>query len=167
MIPYATKEIVEWKHMNNSEAEIKGGGRKTFGFDFFPTDYASNRSVYLQNKEIQIHVSAIALDVDKSNVDQNTELKFSEDFIGYMPSSSLPRQTYYDFIGKIEGFEEIKLDNHTQGYIAKVKLINNDSDPNYFTVDIFMNKENMKIQTLEIGMKIAGLIWFQGELVKE
>lgn len=166
-IPFATKEIIEWKHMNNCEAEIKGGGRNTFGFDFFPTDYAVNKSKYLENKELQLHVSAIAFLVDKSEINQDTEVIFSDDFVSYMPSSNLPRQTYYDFIGKVIEFEEVTLDNGNQGYIAKVQLINEDSDQNFFTVDTFMNKENMRLPTINVGMKISGLLWFQGEIAKE
>ncbi len=164
VLPYKTKEIIEWKDMKKCEAEIKGGGRNTFGFDFFPTDYAINKSKYTANNEIQLHVSAIAFVVDKSELNQDTEVKFSEDFVSYLPSSNLPRQTYYDFIGKVIDFEEIKFDNNAQGYIAKVKLINEDSDPDFFTVDMFMNKENMRISALERGLKITGLLWFQGEI---
>lgn len=164
VMPYKTKEIIEWKHMKKCEAEIKGGGRNTFGFDFFPTDYAINKSKYTANNEIQLHVSAIAFVVDKSELNQDTEVKFSEDFVSYLPSSNLPRQTYYDFIGKVIDFEEINLANSAQGYIAKVKLINEDTDPDFFTMDMFMNKENMRISALEKGMKITGLLWFQGEI---
>lgn len=166
-LPYKTKEIIEWKHMKKCEAEIKGGGRNTFGFDFFPTDYAINRSKYIANNEIQLHVSAIAFVVDKSEMNHDTEVKFSEDFVSYMPSSNLPRQTYYDFIGKVLDFDEVIFDNNDKGYIAKVKLINEDLDPNFFTVDMFMNEENMRISTLEKGMKISGLLWFQGEIANE
>lgn len=164
ILPYKTKEIIEWKHMNKCEAEIKGGGRNTFGLDFFPTDYAINKSKYISNNEFQLHVSAIAFVVDKSEMNQDTEVKFSEDFVSYMPSSNLPRQTYYDFIAKVIDFDEVTFDNNDQGYITKVKLINKDLDPNFFTVDMFMNKENMRIQSLEKGMKISGLLWFQGEI---
>lgn len=166
-LPYSTKEIIEWEHMNGFEAEIKGGGRNTFGFDFFATDYAINKSKYLVNKEIQLKVSAIAFVVDKSEINQDTEVQFSEDFVSYMPSSNLPRQTYYDFIGKVIDFEEANINSLSNGYIAKVKLINNDSDPNFFTIDMFMNKENMRIPSLEKGMKISGLLWFQGEISNE
>ena len=166
-VPYSTKEIIEWKHMNKCEAEIKGGGRKTFGFDFFPTDYAINKRIYIENKEVNLNVSAIAFVIDKSEINQNTEVEFSEDFVSYMPSSNLPRQTYYDFIGKIIDYDEVTLNSQNKGYIAKLRLINHDSDPNFFTVDMFMNKENMRIQTIEKGMKISGLLWFQGEIANE
>jgi hypothetical protein len=82
-----------------------------------------------------------------------------------MPSSQLPRQTYYDFIGKVIDFEAVQINPLNQaGYIAKVRLVNDDSDPNFFTVDVFMNKDNMRIPSLEKGMKISGLLWFQREL---
>lgn len=166
-LPYSTKEIIEWNHMSNCEAEIKGGGRDTFGFDFFATDYAVHKAKYLSNKDYQLHVSAIAFVVDKSEMNQDTEVKFSEDFVSYMPSSNLPRQTYYDFIGKVVDFEDVKLANGGYGYIAKVKLINEDTDPDFFTVEMFMNKENMRIPAIEKGMKICGLLWFQGEIAND
>jgi len=115
-IPFATKEIIEWKHVNGCEAEIKGGGRDTFGFDFFPTDYAVNRSKYLQIKNFELYVSAIAFVVDESIIENNSEVPFSEDFVSYLPSSNLPRQTYYDFIGKVVNFKTVSLNNLNDGY---------------------------------------------------
>jgi len=164
IIPFSTKEIIEWTHVNKVEAEIKGGGRDTFGFDFFPTDYAINKAIYLEKKEIKIYVSAFALVLDESNIDENEEQKFSKDFVAYMPSSNLQRQTYYDFIGEVVEYKEIELRNFNKGYIAKVRLINDDSDPEFFTIDMFINKNNMRIPEIEKGMKITGLLWFQGEL---
>ncbi|MCB9309408.1 MAG: hypothetical protein H6567_05040 [Lewinellaceae bacterium] len=166
-LPFSTKEIIEWTHVNNCEAEIIGGGRDTFGLDFFATDYAINKSQYQQNKNFELSLSAVAFVVDKNESDQNTEVAFSEDFVAYIPSSNIQRQTYYDFIGKVIDFEEVSINNLNTGYIARVKLINDDSDPNFLTVDMFMNKENMRINSLDKGMKISGLLWFQGEIASE
>ncbi len=165
-LPFATKEIIEWRHMKNAEAEIKGGGRDTFGLDFFPTDYAVNRSKYIQQKNINVNLSSVALVVDEHKVDPNSEVPYSEDFVAYLPSSSLPRVTYYDFIGKVINFSPVTLTGLGQGYIAKVKLINHDTDPNFLTVDMYMHQENMRIPELSIGLKISGLLWFQGELAE-
>lgn len=165
-VPFSTKEIIEWSHMGNCEAEIQGGGRNTFGFDFFPTDYSVNKSKYFELKEFQLHVSALALVVDKSELNQNSEVQYSKEFVSYLPSSNLKRQTYYDFIGKVIECKEVKLNNLNQAYIAKVKLINDDLNPDFFTVDMFINKENMRIPFIERDMKISGLLWFQGEMAK-
>ena len=164
--PFGTKEIIEGSHMGHLEAEIKGGGRDTFGVDFFPTDYAVNKATYLSQKNINIHISAIALVVDKHQADESGEVKFAEDFVAYMPSSNLPRQTYYDFIGQVIEYQEVKLGSLNKGYIAKVRLINEESNPDFFTVDMFMNEENMRIQEISNNMKITGMLWFQGELAQ-
>lgn len=163
-LPYATKEIIEWKHVHNCEAEIKGGGRDVFGLDFFPTDYAINKQRYQENKNIEVHLSALALVVDKHTNDESGGTKFSEDFVAYMPSSRLPRVTYYDFIGMVISCEEVQLDKLNSGYMAKVRLINHDEDPDFLAVEMFMHKENMRIPSLTPGMKITGLLWFQGEI---
>lgn len=165
-LPWSTKEIIEWSHMNNAESEIRGGGRDTFGLDFFPTDYVNNRKKYHAQKNCSMHVSAFALVVDSEGQSEGNS-EFSPDFVAYMPSSRLSRQTYYDFIGKVLSFEEVKLVNHSKGYIARVKLINDDEDPDFFTVDMFVHESNMRIPELKSGMKISGLAWMQGEMVED
>ena len=69
-----------------------------------------------------------------------------------------------DVKGELAGIGGDYWDNFNQGYLAKVKLINDDDDPNFFTVDMFMNKENMRISSLTKGMKISGLLCFQEEI---
>ena len=44
------------------------------------------------------------------------------------------------FIGKVIDFEEVSINNLNTGYIAEVKLINDDSDQNFLTVDMFMKQ---------------------------
>lgn len=163
-IPFTTKEIIEWSHMDNLEAEIKGSGRDTFGFDFFATDYAIHKEKYKTTKQLNIHVSAIGFVLDHSNLEEMGDAKFSANFAAYMPSQDLPRQTYYDFIGSLIDFNEVVIKENNTGYIIKVKLINNEENPDFFTIEMFVNKENMRIETLEKGMKITGAFWFQGEI---
>lgn len=163
-LPFTTKQIVEWSHIGNLEAEIKGGGRDTFGFGFFATDYAINRDQYLSNQNLEINVSAVGLVLDKSNITEIGGQKVSDDFASYMPNHDIPRPTYYDFIGVLIDFQPVSISESNEGFIIKVKLINEPSDPDFFTVDMFINKENMRIEQLEKGMKITGALWFQGEI---
>lgn len=163
-IPFETKEIIQWNHMQNAEAEIRGGGRDTFGLSLFPTDFATKKETYLQRKNVDLHMSAFALVLDKSDLTQSGEVKFAEDFVSYMPSNSLPRQTYFDFIGKVIDCQEVTLDNIGLGYVAKVRLINDDDNPDFFTIDMFINKANMRISEISEGMKVSGLMWLQGEI---
>ena len=43
-------------------------------------------------------------------------------------------------------------------------LMSFDENPDFFTVDMFINKENMRIDKLENGMRITGALWLQGEI---
>lgn len=163
-IPFTTKQIYEWSHISDLEAEIKGGGRDTFGFGFFATDYAVNKEKYKSSKNLNIKVSAFALVLDRSNLTEIGGQKLSEGFASYMPNHDIPRPTYYDFIGVLVDFEAVHLSETNGGYIVKVKLINEGSNPDFFTVDMFINKENMRFENLEKGMQITGALWFQGEI---
>lgn len=164
VLPFETKQIIEWSHVAKLEAEIKGGGRDTFGLAFFATDYAENRNIYKSTKKLNIHISAFGLVLDKSDLTEINGTKVSSDFATYMPSKDIPRPTYYDFIGILNDFKECKLTNENTGYIINVKLINQEDQPDFFTVDMFINRENMRITELKKGMKVAGALWFQGEI---
>jgi hypothetical protein len=83
-----------------------------------------------------------------------------------MPSKDIPRPTYYDFIGTLNDFQKCKLTDDNSGYVLNIKLINQEDQPDFFTVDMFINRENMRISELKKGMKVAGALWFQGEIVK-
>lgn len=163
-LPFKTKQIFEWSHIRNLEAEIKGGGRDTFGFGFFATDYAVNRDQYRNNEKLNIKVSAIGLVLDKSDLTEIGGQSISEEFTSYMPSRDIPGPTYYDYIGILIDYLPISLTPNNTGYIVKIKLINDESNPDFFTVDMFINKENMRIDKLEKGIKITGILWFQGEI---
>ena len=154
-VPFTTKEIIEWSHVDNVEAEIKGGGRDTFGFGFFPTDYAVNKDKYKANKNLDIKVSAIGLVLDKSDLTEIGGHSISADFASYMPNKDIPRPTYYDYIGVLMDFTPITIAEKNKGYLTKVKLINEPENPDFFTVDMFINEENMRIKELEKGMRIG------------
>ena len=114
---------------------------------------------------MDIKISAIGLVLDISDVKKIGELDVSDDFAAYMPSQNIPRPTYYDFIGVVIDFETASITSDNFGYIIKLKLINQEDNPDFFTVDMFINQDNMRFDNLEKGMKVTGLLWFQGELV--
>lgn len=164
ILPFQTKKITEWSHVAKTEAEIQGGGRETFGLAFFATDYAVNKHKYKTEKNINVRISAFGLVLDKSDLTEINGTKVSPDFATYMPSKDIPRPTYYDFIGVLNSFSECKISNEVSGYIINIKLINQENEPDFFTVDMFINKENMRFNELTKGMKISGALWLQGEI---
>ncbi|KKR49221.1 MAG: hypothetical protein UT86_C0001G0193 [Candidatus Magasanikbacteria bacterium GW2011_GWC2_40_17] len=160
-LPFESKEINERNHVGNIEAQIIGGGRKTFALNFFATDYLNNKQIYKTTKELKINLSAFAYVIKES---ENLPDKFSNDFVTYMPNTESTYGDVYDFIGKIIDFAEY---NHEdiEGYIVKTKLINNEKMEDFFNLDIFVNKENMRIENLKRGTRISGCFWLQGNIV--
>ncbi|RZJ65257.1 MAG: hypothetical protein EOO50_14620 [Flavobacterium sp.] len=164
VVPFATKQIREWSHAKNLEAEIYGGGRDTFGFGFFATDYALNKKTYQTQKQLDIRVWALAFVIDKSDVTEINGASLSADFSTYMPNSDFPGVSHYDFIGVLLEYSEVAVFGENSGYILRVKLINDAQNEDFFTLDIFVNKQNMRISNLEKGMKLTGCLWFEGEI---
>jgi len=165
VIEFNTRKIIEWSHMKNLEAEVVGKGKDNSLLSFFSTDYGVNRNKYKENKVLNIKISAFGLRLDK--YDDFTRLKgkkLRSDFIGFFPTKELYGPTYYDFIGIIIDFELISLEESNYGYLMKVKLLKNENNPNLFVVDFFINAENINIAKIENGMRVSGLLWFQGEL---
>ncbi|MFY0630289.1 MAG: hypothetical protein JXR05_07895 [Flavobacteriaceae bacterium] len=167
-IPFKTREVIEWSHIDNVEAEIYGEGRDTFALGFFATDYAVNKEIYKTQEDLEVHVSAIVLAMEEEDLskDSNSEgLKFAKDFASYMPNNNLPGISYYDFMGKIIDLEEMIVipDPEVRGYMMRIKLINHEN-PDFFTIDMFVNKNNTTISEMKKGMSVSGTIWMQGEL---
>ncbi|WP_276380553.1 hypothetical protein [Flavobacterium sp. H4147] len=162
------KQINEWDNIDNLEAVITGNGRDTFGLIYFATDYAINKEKYHSNKKLNIELSGIIYTLEISNMPETTAdgPNYSEDFTMYMPNSKRSEFGYFDFIGQLESFREIDiLDNRpSSGYILKIRLITNNDIPDFFTIEMFVNKENMSFENLEIGMKLSGLFQLQGQI---
>ncbi|MES2131286.1 MAG: hypothetical protein V4506_02995 [Bacteroidota bacterium] len=165
-IEVENKEINEWENVYNLEAIVKGSGRSTFMVNYFATDYAENREVYLASKKLNIKLSAIAYVLDIHKDDENSELKYSEDFTAYMPNKDHVVFGCFDFIGQLESFRETSLlnDNSLKGYIMKVRLITNEEIKDFFTIDMFVSLENMRFAELQQGMKLTGMFQLQGQI---
>jgi hypothetical protein len=163
-LPFRTKKIIEWSHSANMEAEIQGGGRDTFGLSFFATDYVKNKRIYQTQNELNIKISAVGLVLEKSDLTEINGVPVNPDFSAYMPSKDILRPTYFDFIGVLNSYKECRINSENNGYFINVKLINQEDDPNFFTIDLFINKENMRFTDLTKGMKVTGALWLQGEI---
>lgn len=164
VIPFQTKKIFHWSDSANLEADIQGGGRDTFGLSFYATDYAINKEKYKTNKTLNIKVSALALVLDISSITEINGTPVVPDFCTYIPNKDFVSKTYFDFVGKLLDFEKVTLNEILQGYMLTVKLINHETIDNFFTIDIFVNERNMRFKELKYGMKLTGLLWFQGEI---
>ncbi|MDR3695067.1 hypothetical protein [Mucilaginibacter sp.] len=171
-IDVINKQINEWENSDNLEAVICGAGRDTFGITYFATDYAENKSVYHSSPKLDMTFSAILFVLTVRDDKEETILpngaSFAEDFAAYMPHKELGEFGCYDFIGILEDFyqNDILEDNMIEGYILKIRLINYEDIKDFFTIPMFINKDNMRLSNLEKGMKISGAFQLQGEIKK-
>lgn len=166
-LDFETKDIEEWENINDLEAIVSGRARDTFGLWYFATDYAKNRSRYLTEKKLNVHISGIVFVLDiHTHDDTDSEVKYSENFTMYMPNNDLPNYGCFDFIGELESFKEVSLlnDKSLQGYIMKVRLITNEEVKDFFTIDMYVAKENMRFTELQQGMKLTGMFQMQGRI---
>jgi hypothetical protein len=171
-IDVINKQINEWENSDNLEAVISGAGRETFGITYFATDYAENKSIYHSSPKLNMTFSAILFVLTNRGDKEETVLpngaSFAEDFAAYMPHKELAEFGCYDFIGVLEDFyqNDILEDDMIEGYILKIRLINYEDIKDFFTIPMFINKDNMRLSNLEKGMKISGAFQLQGEIKK-
>ena len=169
ILEVVNKEICEWENSNDLEAIVTGNGRNEFGLTYLATDYAENREMYLSQKYLKIKISGIAFVLDVSNLhEQEEEPKYSEDFTMYLPSKDLPNYACFDFIGQIEEFKTTTFleFNKQEGYIMKIRLITKPDFVDFFTIDMYVTHENMRIKELQKGMKVSGMFQMQGQIAK-
>jgi hypothetical protein len=168
-LDFETRSIREWENALNLQAIVAGPARNTFGVWFFATDYAENRNRYLTQPHLNVNLSGVVFILDiYENADLPDGTKMSEDFTTYMPSESLPNYACFDFIAQIVDFKETELleDGSIKGYILKLKLITHEESEDFFTIDAFVNKENMRFETLTKGMKVTGALQLQGKIAE-
>jgi hypothetical protein len=171
-IDVINKQINEWENSDNLEAVISGAGRDTFGITYFATDYAENKAIYHSSPKLNMTFSAILFVLtnrdDKEETILPNEASFAEDFAAYMPHKELAEFGCYDFMGILEDFykNDISEDNKVEGYILNIRLINYEDIKDFFTIPMFINKDNMRLSNLEKGMKISGAFQLQGEIKK-
>lgn len=166
-LDFETRSIREWENALNLQAIVAGPARETFGVWFFATDYVENKNTYMTQPHLKVNISGIVFILDiHTNTDLPDGTKMSEDFTTYAPSQDLPNYACFDFIGQVVDFKETELleDRSVKGYILKLKLITNEENEDFFTIDAFVNKENMRMETLTKGMKVTGALQLQGKI---
>ncbi|MDR6369540.1 hypothetical protein J2795_000223 [Chryseobacterium bernardetii] len=166
-LDFETRSIREWENALNLQAIVAGPARETFGVWFFATDYAENKNTYMTQPHLKVNVSGIVFILDvHTNTDLPDGTKMSDDFTTYAPSQDLPNYACFDFIAQLVDFKETELleDKSVKGYILKLKLITHEENEDFFTIDAFVNKENMRMETLTKGMKVTGALQLQGKI---
>lgn len=166
-LDFETRSVREWENALNLQAIVAGPARNTFGVWFFATDYAENRNVYLTQPHLNINLSGVVLILDvHTNTDLPDGTQLSEEFTTYAPSQELPNYACFDFIAKVVDCKETTLleDGSVKGYILKLKLITHEESEDFFTIDAFVNKENMRFENLTKGMKVTGALQLQGKI---
>ena len=168
-LDFETKEIREWENVDNNEAIVGGLGRDTFGLWFFPTDYSENKTQYQTKNKLNINLSGIIFVLDlHQSFDLPDGTKTDEEFTAYKPSQDLPDYGCIDFIGKVLDIKESELlpDGSVKGFILKLRLITNTEVEDFFIVDAFVSKENMRFAALRLGMQVAGAMQLQGKIAE-
>lgn len=165
-IDVENKVITEWEGQGgNIEALIRASGRDTFGIDYYATDYAENRSLYHGKRKLDITISGIAFVLDLYKQNDDSELKYSEEFTAYMPTSQLPNYACFDFVGQIEDLRKTEVMG-AEAYLMNMRLITHTDQKDFFTIDVFVHPENMRFATPEKGMKVTGMLQLQGRIRK-
>jgi len=167
-LPFVTKEIHEWDNFNKLVAVITGSGKDTFGLTFLATDYFKNAERYKETKQQEISLGGFGYVLDKYTSDSSDDPKFSEDFCAYMPHKGLAEFGWFDFIGEVRKVDHLQiLENKSiAGNLIKIKLINNSEIPDFFNLDVFFCEENMRIQDIEVGIKITGMFQLTGNITE-
>jgi hypothetical protein len=162
-IQFLPHRLTEWDAA--IEAEVEGEAQETFGLSFYAADYAINQSLYRSGQNLEVKISGLALVIDKNEPVEINGIPVSQDFAALLPNKEAGEICFYDFIGKLIHFEAHKVNEFIDGYILTLKLINH-GDEDIFTIDVFANRQNMRITDLYEGMSLAGCLWLQGEAVK-
>jgi hypothetical protein len=156
IVDIENNSIEEWENRDNMEAIISGVGKDTFALSYLAIDYAENSDRYLTQRKLNIKISGIAFVLDIHN----------EEYTAYLYSSYLPGYACFDFLGILEEFRETNVfdDDRFPGYILKTRLITHPETEDFFTIDIFVAKENMRFARLIKGMRISGMAQFMGKI---
>jgi len=162
-INFTTKKIIEWKHMDNCEAQIEGGGENKFALSFFADDYVINKHKYHNSENLNITITGFVLTMEQYEDSEG----FSKDFVSYMPNSDYGKYSVIDFVGEVK---TLKLVNENiygievKGYLITLILIRSKEDNLLFEIDVFLNKENTELEKIKIGDKLTGMIKLMGRI---
>lgn len=163
-VSFETKKIHEWAHYGKVEAEVYGNVHSIFGVGFFATDYAYNKNIYQTNKNIRVKISAFALSLYEGYPENLWGNQLADNFSGYLPNDAMKQNCYYDFVTNVIGYKRVKADHDIEGYLLTLTLALSGSESKNFVIDVFVNEKNMNFKTLTKGMRVSGILWFQGEI---
>lgn len=159
-IPVLIKEVVQWRDVNNIEAQVRGSGRDTFGLDFFATDYLENMATYHRGGEIPVRLAGLAYTVERAD---DLPDNFDPDFCCYLPNTELPCGHDFNFIGDVRSLSEATALGR-EFVLIRVKLINAPEQPDMFDLPILASRKNVHCEDLRVGDKVSGCFWLQGRL---
>ena len=162
-IPFQTVKIIEWEHVNNLEAQIEGRGEAKFGLSFFANDYVINRKKYRENQDLNIVFTGFAINAEKFQPEKG----FSDEFVAYMPNSEYGKYSVIDFVGEVKNVTIIKETHYgieIEGYWMTLILVRSKEENVYFELDVFLNKQNTELTSINIGDKLTGMIKLSGKI---
>lgn len=155
-------EVVKWMHSEATEAQLLLKCKETFLLYVFATDYLENEQLYLNSSKLNMKISAMALTIQDPPV--NSDL--ADNFIGYSINKELMKFSIFDYIGQIKRIEKVEYLGMVEGEIIELQLIERNGSRDYFNINLYINKENMHIDSYKIGDRIAGLMWMHAEIKK-
>lgn len=158
-LPVTISEIVEWRHIQNMEAQIIGKGRGTFALNFFATDYLEQAQHYQAGGIIMVALTGIAYQIQEV-----TTLPpiYADQFCCYLPFDGRHECMDYNFVGQILSIDDIHIGDETC-HILNVRLINGDEDTESFNLELFVNTRHVTT-SLQIDTRISGTFWLQGHI---
>lgn len=158
------KFVNEWAHVENLEARITGQLQNGTEVGYYATDYALNREIYTSRDQLNIKISGIVYAMKIYEPEPNHAI-LNETYCGISAYENGGEDSF-QFVGILQDFKETEFISIPtfKGYIISIKLNNSSNKEEMFAVDMFVNKQNIQFNNLEIGMKISGLVIFQGEI---
>ncbi len=160
---FYTQQIVEWENGEPIvEAEIEGSLNKDLPLNFFATDYAVNKQIYQSQSSIEIGLSALVLELFKSDKDTND---INQQPKGIWINRNYNSKSYFSFEGVILEINSASIDALTLSCIMKLKLGKSDWPGTDLVVDAYVTNSNIKTDKIQAGMLVQGILWFQGEIV--
>lgn len=169
IVEVKTSGIDEWENAGQLEAIVKTQGKETFQLYFYATDYASKKGIYRSTVSLKIRVSGViyALDYRTEKPTEEGGMNYADDFAAFFPSGHAMEFGTYDFMSKIMKVEEVSLDQlgGIKGYILTFKMINKEDEPDFYTMQAFVNPENIRFAgPPKVGDKVSGAVQLLGEI---
>ncbi len=168
-LPFEVAAMHEWENTNNLFAIIHGGVKNTFGISAWVTDYGLNATKYQTIKNHSINLGALAMVVDKFVPNLEVEPPMGPDFTGYAPFADMPNLGAYHYVAKVLSIDPITYMESVEpvyAFMASVQLITPGENNEDLKVDLLMHPQNMRINNIEPGQTITGVLQFQCKIAE-